>query len=573
MTAVTPPDPTSIGGDADVTGAPPALLRSAATITAWNAVSRVSGFVRVLAVGAAVGTTFLGNTYQSANLVSNVLFDVVAAGLLSAPLVPVFVSLLDRRRHQDAERLAGSVLSLSLVGLGAVVVVGVIARAGIMRLLTADVHDAAVRAAEVRLGAFLLWFFLPQVVLYGVGALATAVLHATHRFAAASAAPVANNVVVTATMVAFAVMRRGATPALEMGHGQRLVLAVGTTAGVAAMAAVPAVAAWRAGLRPRLGWDLRLPELREVVRLGIWGAALLGAGQVLIGVTLILANRVSGGVVAYQIAFTFFLLPHAVLAHPVLTALYPRLAAVAGGNRWPAFAAQLGRGIRGIVLVTLPASAALAVLGGPLLRLVRVGALDLAGARLVGRVLAAYALGLAGYGAFLALSRASTAAGDARLPAVVAGAMTVVGGGVMVVASGAATGGNRVVVLGLVHSGVMTAGALVLMSGLRSRIGQAVPVAATVGRALLVAAATGAAAVGGARLAPAGSGRAGAAMSLVLGGGAGAAAAVAGYRVVAAGEIRDLLGELRAPRPGEDGEDAAVPASLGSAGGPEGEWT
>ena len=281
-------------------------------------------------MGAAVGTTFLGNTYQSANLVSNVLFDVVAAGLLSAPLVPVFVSLLDRRRHQDAERLAGSVLSLSLVGLGAVVVVGVIARAGIMRLLTADVHDAAVRAAEVRLGAFLLWFFLPQVVLYGVGALATAVLHATHRFAAASAAPVANNVVVTATMVAFAVMRRGATPALEMGHGQRLVLAVGTTAGVAAMAAVPAVAAWRAGLRPRLGWDLRLPELREVVRLGIWGAALLGAGQVLIGVTLILANRVSGGVVAYQIAFTFFLLPHAVLAHPVLTALYPRLAAVAG---------------------------------------------------------------------------------------------------------------------------------------------------------------------------------------------------------------------------------------------------
>src|SRR5205807_9748250 len=206
VTAVTPPDPTSIGGDADVSGAPPALLRSAATITAWNAVSRVSGFVRVLAVGAAVGTTFLGNTYQSANLVSNVLFDVVAAGLLSAPLVPVFVSLLDRRRHQDAERLAGSVLSLSLVGLGGVVVVGVIARAGIMRLLTADVHDAAVRAAEVRLGAFLLWFFLPQVVLYGVGALATAVLHATHRFAAASAAPVANNVVVTATMVAFAVM-------------------------------------------------------------------------------------------------------------------------------------------------------------------------------------------------------------------------------------------------------------------------------------------------------------------------------------------------------------------------------
>src|SRR5204862_314949 len=73
------------------------LARSTATITAWNAVSRVTGFVRVLAVGAALGTTFLGNTYQSSNLVSNILFELLAAGLLAAPLVPAFVGLLDRR--------------------------------------------------------------------------------------------------------------------------------------------------------------------------------------------------------------------------------------------------------------------------------------------------------------------------------------------------------------------------------------------------------------------------------------------------------------------------------------------
>jgi len=274
--------------------------------------------------------------------------------------------------------------------------------------------------------------------------------------------------------------------------------------------------------------------------------------------------------VAYQIAFTFFLLPHAVLAHPMLTALYPRLAAVAGVARWPEFAVELGRGLRGILLVTLPASAALVVLGGPLLRLVRVGALDVAGARLVGRVLAAYALGLAGYGVFLALARASTAAGDARLPAAVAGAMTVVGGLAMAAASGAARGNNRVVAIGLVHSAVVTVGAVVLMSRLRKRIGEAIPVAATVGRALLVAAATGAAAAGAARLAPAGSGRAGAAMSLLLGGGAGLAAAVAGYRVLAATEIRVLVAELRAPA-GPDGQPSLPPA-LSTSGRPDGEW-
>src|SRR5262245_27317957 len=96
--------------------APVSLARSTATITAWNSVSRVTGFVRVLAVGAALGTTFLGNTYQSSNLVSNILFELLAAGLLAAPLVPAFVALLDRHRDGDAERLAGSLLTITLLG-------------------------------------------------------------------------------------------------------------------------------------------------------------------------------------------------------------------------------------------------------------------------------------------------------------------------------------------------------------------------------------------------------------------------------------------------------------------------
>ena len=63
------------------------FLRSTAVITAGNVASRLTGFVRVIAIGAALGTTFLGNTYQTANLVSNILFELLAAGLLSSILV------------------------------------------------------------------------------------------------------------------------------------------------------------------------------------------------------------------------------------------------------------------------------------------------------------------------------------------------------------------------------------------------------------------------------------------------------------------------------------------------------
>src|SRR5437588_10160724 len=94
------------------------LLRSTASITAGNVASRVTGFVRVLAVGAALGTTFLGNTYQSSNLVSNILFELLAAGLLSAPLVPAFVGLLDGGDQAGAEHLGGMLRTLCLSGLG-----------------------------------------------------------------------------------------------------------------------------------------------------------------------------------------------------------------------------------------------------------------------------------------------------------------------------------------------------------------------------------------------------------------------------------------------------------------------
>lgn len=502
----------------------PSLARAAIGVSGWNAVSRTTGFIRVLAVGAALGTTFLGNTYQSANLVSTVTFELLAAGLLSAPLVPAFVKLLDARRQHEAERLAGALLGAALVALGALALVLAAAGHLVMQLLTVGVADPAVRQAEVRLGAFLLWFFLPQMLLYATGAVTSALLNAQRRFAAAAFAPVANNVVVIATMAAFVVVQHGRAPTLELGLAPRLVLALGTTAGVLAMTIVPLVALARSGvsLRPRL--DLSDPNLRAVAREGWWVAALLAGTQVLIAVTLVLSNQVRGGVVAYQIAFTFFLLPFALVAHPVFTVLHPRLSAHAGADRWGDFASEVGDGVRRVLLLVLPAAAVLAVLGGPALQLTRFGALDAGGAALVARVLSAYALGLGGYAVFQLLARASTAAGESRLAAVVGLGVAGAGAVLMVTASALASGTGRVVVLGLVHSVAFTAGAAVLFHLLRRRVGHPLHIGGALVRSVVAAGAAGA--VAGAGLAVFDvSGRAGAAIDLAVAGPAAGATA------------------------------------------------
>jgi putative peptidoglycan lipid II flippase len=488
-------------------------------VTAGNVAARVTGLLRVVAVGGALGTTYLGNTYQSANLVSNLLFELLAAGILSSVLVPPFVALLDEGRRDDAERLAGAVLGVALAVLGAVTVVGLLARPWIMRVLTVAVSDDAVRDAEIRLGGFLLWLFVPQVLFYAVSSVATAVLHGTRRFAAAAFAPVANNLVVIATMVAFGLLARG-DGGLDLPLSHRLVLGLGTTAGVVAMAAVPVVALRRAGVRLRPRWEPSHPGLRALGRSGIWGMVYLGMSQLLVAVTLVLANRVEGGVVAYHIAFTTFLLPFAILAHPVLTTVYPGLAADAHAGRWTSFAEALGRGARSIAFLVLPAAALMAALAGPGLRLIELGELDEAGSRLVASALAAYAFGLAGYAGLHLLTRASYAAADTRTPALVNVGVAVGGAALMAGLSSAASGSGRMVAIGVAHSVAMVAGAVTLGVLLRRRIGVAWPVGAALARSGAGAVAAGLAAWAVAGVLPSGS-RLEAALAVGAGGGVG----------------------------------------------------
>ncbi|MBI3256996.1 MAG: oligosaccharide flippase family protein, partial [Actinobacteria bacterium] len=372
------------------------------------------------------------------------------------------------------------------------VLVGVLAGSWIMRLITITVDNPMLREQEIVLGAFFLWFFLPQILLYAVGAVSTGLLHADHRFSSPAAAPALNNMVVIVTMILFWVMR-GGTPTLDLSLGQKLVLALGTTLGVVAMTLVPVVAARRSGFLLRPTWRSHRNELRSMAARGAWAAGYLGLTQALLAVTLVLANRVEGGAVAYQIAFTFFLLPYALVGNPILTTLFPRLSTDVHQDDRTAFGEHLGTGLRQLSFLVLPASVLLVVLSRPLVDVLALGALS-ANAELVARTLAGYALGLIGYSTFQLLTRASYADEDTRTPTVVNFAMMAVGSTLMLWWSAAAKGADRVASLGLAHSVVQLGGALVLLLIVSKRVPEGLGVATPAVRALCSSLCAGAAA-------------------------------------------------------------------------------
>lgn len=389
--------------------------RAAVRMSGLTLLSRLTGFARVIVVAAVLGTSYLGNVYQSSNAIPNILFELFAAGALQAVLVPIMVDAVDRHRQKDAEHTAGVVLGAMGSVLAAIVAAGMVAAPWIMAMLVSGVEDPAVRDAQVELGTFLLWFFLPQIVFYGLNLVATAVLNARGSFALPVFAPTVNNVVVIATYLVFGAMRGGQPPSLDLTLAEKLVLALGTTAGVVAFCLVPFIGLWRSGFRLVPVFQFRSPILRRLARDGGWAAGFLALSQVLLVAVLVLSNRVEGGVVIYQLAFVLFMLPNSLFAVPVFTTAFPTLTRSERAGDWPAFAQEVGRATRSIAFLTISSAAALVALSGPLADLVARGnAADRSVE--IGAAMAAFAIGLPGYSMILFLTRVSYAYGDTPSP-------------------------------------------------------------------------------------------------------------------------------------------------------------
>lgn len=397
------------------------LARGAAVITLATAASRVTGFVRVVVVAGAMGTTFLANTYQTANTAPNVVFELVAAGVLTSIFVPTFVEYLVRGEKEEGWEAGNALASVALVGLAAIALVLAFAAPVVMRLLTIGVEDPVLRSREIELGATFLRLFAPQVAFYGAGMIMTGALHAHRRFALPAVAPLLNNLVVIAVYLTYAALRAGRPPSLDtVTRAETLVLGLGTTLGVVAMTVCLIPQLVKMGWRFRFRFDLSHPAVRKGARLGAWALGYAGGYQAGLIVVLMLANRVEGGVAAYQWAYTFFYLPHALFAVPIFSVLFTAMSEHVARSEPAGLQEKLRDGLGMLVFVLAPVAVALLVLAGPVSTLtLRYGAMTESGAELVARCLAAFAIGLPAYSIFLVFTRAFYAIGDSKTPALV----------------------------------------------------------------------------------------------------------------------------------------------------------
>jgi putative peptidoglycan lipid II flippase len=533
----TPPD------DLD---SPSAVVTDSRQVAIGSLVSRVTGFLRTLALGAVlgVGAGSVADPYNTANGLPTVVYELLLGGVLSA----VFIPLLVGAQEQDAdggEAYTQRLLSIATAGLAAATVLAVLAAPAITWIYVAGEEKRHLTT----LFALLL---LPQIFFYGLGAMFAAVLNTRRVYALPAWAPVLNNLVLLGTLGLFVVVFGVQAPTIDSVSGAQIaLLGLGTTAGIVVQAFCLLPALRRVGFRWRwrfAGSRHERRRTREFRGLAGWVVVYVLAGQIGLAVITRIANS-HDGLSTFTYAALLFQVPYGVIGVSVLTALMPRLARDAAARDTVALVADLRLGARLSIVGLVPVTAAMMAFGPWLTSVIFVGHTTATQARLIGTVLALAAFGLLPYALVMLQVRACYALHDARTPALLNIVMSSVEI-VLVVPAAVVLHGDRVIeALGAATSLSYVVGAVVGHRVLRAKIGRLgfAPILQLLVRLGVVSAVAG---VGGYLVGAGadhvvGGGRPGALVALVVGAGAALVLLLAGSRVLHITEVRDLAQVLR----------------------------
>jgi peptidoglycan biosynthesis protein MviN/MurJ (putative lipid II flippase) len=340
--------------------------RNSATVASWTLVSRATGLLRVVVIGAVLGPTYFANSFQASYFVPNIVFTLIAGPVLSMVLVPGAVRALGAGGLPQARQMLGRVTGWLLVVSSGVVALLVIASPVVAWTLSVGIPDPAQRTEGLWLTTLMVLLVAPQILLYCLADLGVAAQRACGRFALASAAPAVENIVLTLTVV-LAGWYYGT--GLDFGHvpiDLVIALGVGSTVAAALHTALQLFGAARVGLltRPSLRWRAD-PEALAVTRRLMRSVGVAACPAAAMYVLLALAGSVPGGVFVVQLSYAVLFSLSYVSARAVSMAALPGLAQAAHREDPATFGSAWRQGLSYAMIASLPLLVLLAVLSGP----------------------------------------------------------------------------------------------------------------------------------------------------------------------------------------------------------------
>ncbi|MBC8509150.1 MAG: murein biosynthesis integral membrane protein MurJ [Anaerolineales bacterium] len=383
------------------------IARAAGLVMSAFVFSQLAGLVRQILIADAFGTSTDMDAFNVANRVAETLFNLVAGGALGSAFIPTFTELLTKEKKCEAWQLASAVGNWVLVILIALSILIAIFAPQVVRYILAP--GFAENPAQEALTIHLLRLMLPSAALFGLSGLVMGILNSHQVFFIPALTP---------SMYQFGMIFGVLVLAPRMGIDG---LAWGVVFGAAAhlLLQLPTLVKQGGSYSPTFG--LKLAPVREVVRL--MGPRLLGVAVVQLNfwVNIRLASEMQeGSVTGVTFAFILMLMPQAAIAQSIATAAMPTLAAQYARGKLEDVRSSLVASLRGVLLLSIPASIGLILLREPIITLLyQRGEFTERSTELVAWALLWYAAGLVGHSVMEVLSRAFYALHDTKTPVIV----------------------------------------------------------------------------------------------------------------------------------------------------------
>ena len=348
-------------------------------MAAGTIVSRMSGFVRGILLAAALGVGLHADVFNIANTVPNMLYILLAGGVVNAVLVPQLVRSM-KNDPDGGEAYTNRIITLAALFLGVVTVVLVVVAPWLMRLFLDPHFFDPSRQEQLDSVIAFARYCLPQVFFYGMFVLVGQVLNSRGRFGPMMWAPIANNVVAIAVLVTYLVTLGPAEGAEKQGGftaGAEALLGIGSTLGIVVQLLVLLPYLKASGFRYRPRFDFRGTGLGHTLRLGVWTVLFVVVNQVAYTVVVRLASsgtvgRGPGGggpgqdegtgYTIYSNSFLLTMVPHAIITVSLATAMLPMLSSYAADGRLADVGRAVSSTLRSAYALIVPVAVMLSVM-------------------------------------------------------------------------------------------------------------------------------------------------------------------------------------------------------------------
>lgn len=384
------------------------LLKAATTVGGFTLLSRVLGFVRDQLIAFTFGTGPIAEAFVVAQRLPNLFRALFAEGAFNNAFVPHFSRKVEGEGQKEAFAFSRDMLSVMATWMLLFCGVAMALMPWLMPLLAPGFTDDP---ATLALATELTQICFPYLGFMSLTALFGGVLNSLGRFTAQAAAPILLNIV----MIAFILIGWW----LELGNSAaagRLQAWAISVSGVAQLALVM-YAAWRLGAPVTPSVPRLTADVRKVIRLSVPGLISGGVTQINLAVATALATGFAGGAPALYYADRLFQLPLGVIGVAIGVVLLPTLARKLRANDGQGALDSQNRALEFALFLTLPATAALIIIGRPILHTVyEHGAFTRADTLSVAPALAAFAIGLPAFTLIKIFQPSFFAREDTRTP-------------------------------------------------------------------------------------------------------------------------------------------------------------